>query len=100
MSLVDTREIATAKIVMIGGTGGSIVEGNPTGSATEYLSKLQIDDTIFETAGVIPFDVTLINNSDIHISAVNAGQLDGKTILINTTTHTGTTPAGWFLKIN
>ena len=100
MSLVDTREIATAKIVMLGGTGGSNVEGNPTGSATEYLSKLQIDDTIFETAGVIPFDVTLINNSDIHISAVNAGQLDGKTILINTTTHTGTTSAGWFLKIN
>lgn len=100
MSLVDTREIATAKIVMLGGTGGSNVEGNPTGSAAEYLSKLQIDDTIFETAGVIPFDVTLINNSDIHISAVNAGQLDGKTILINTTTHTGTTPAGWFLKIN
>ena len=100
MSLVDTREIANAKIVMLGGTGGSNVEGNPTGSATAYLSKLQIDDTIYETAGVIPFDVTLINNSDIHISAVNAGQLDGKTILINTTTHTGTTSAGWFLKIN
>lgn len=103
MSLIDTREIATAKIVMVsggGGGGGSDVEGNPAGSATNYLSKIKINNSIYDTTGIIPFDVSLINNSDIHISAVNAGQLDGKTILINTTTHTGTTPAGWFLKIN
>ena len=47
MSLVDTREIATAKIVMVQGSGGSSVTPNPSTGATDTLLKLGIDGTVY-----------------------------------------------------
>lgn len=70
MSLENTRDIGTAKIVMVGAGGDSNVVPNPSGTATDTLEKIGINGTIYGIEGVD----TLSDLTDTSISNPSTGQ--------------------------
>ena len=70
MSLENTRDIGTVKIVMVGAGGDSNVVPNPSGTATDTLEKVGINGTIYGIEGVD----ALSDLTDTSISNPSTGQ--------------------------
>ena len=68
----DTLELSSAgELKVIGGSEGTTVEGNPQDEATDTLTKIKIDSTVYD----VP-DTTYSEGTGIDISAGNEISLD------------------------
>lgn len=68
----ETLELSSAgELKVIGGSGGTTVEGNPQDEATDTLSKIKIGTTVYD----VP-DTTYSEGTGVDISAQNVISLD------------------------